>query len=539
MRIKPHAACVALTLITLLLGACSLSSTRTEPVLVFVTATPMQLSDLSAPVSPSVSPPTIAPALPTTTPLPPPPMIAVLPSPNPPRFELQANRVSAHTVQSGDTLFGIASAYGTSLDALIAVNEFLNPDLLSVGQVVFLPEPPTQTTPDFKILPDVRFVRGPGSSSFDVTAFVNQQPGYLRFATGEVETRQADGSARRQTLTGAQIVERVSLEYSIDARLLLAVLEYTAGWLTNPQPTTARQERPFGVEREGFYRQLTWAANQLNTAYYGWRYRGWTTLELTPTDRFLYAEGLNAGTVALQYFLASQVPAGQWIRAVSLDGFFRLYAAYFGDPFSANPADPIAPSDLTQPFMALPFARDEVWFFTGGAHGGWGSGSAWSALDFAPPDNPPDGVFCYTSQYWVRAVAPGVIARSDGGAVVLDLDFDGDESTGWTVLYLHIAATDRVPVGTTVQVGDPIGRASCEGGFSTATHLHIARRYNGEWIPADCFVCSPFESRPPFDLGGWRVVGIRNQEYQGHLERGGERRTAQQGRLTAVNRVSW
>jgi hypothetical protein len=40
-------------------------------------------------------------------------------------------------------------------------------------------------------------------------------------------------------------------------------------------------------------------------------------------------------------------------------------------------------------------------------------------------------------------------------------------------------------------------------------------------------------------MSGWSVVGIENQEYQGFLDGFGERRTAEQGRLTAENRVSW
>ena len=36
-----------------------------------------------------------------------------------------------------------------------------------------------------------------------------------------------------------------------------------------------------------------------------------------------------------------------------------------------------------------------------------------------------------------------------------------------------------------VETDDRIGHASCEGGVSTGTHLHFARKYNGEWVLAD------------------------------------------------------
>jgi len=95
--------------------------------------------------------------------------------------------------------------------------------------------------------------------------------------------------------------------------------------------------------------------------------------------------------------------------------------------------------------------------------------------------------------------------------VVVDLDGDGYEQTGWVLLYLHIATLERVRVGQWVDVNDRIGHASCEGGKSTGTHVHIARKYNGEWVAAD----GPI----PFTLGGWTVVA-GNKPYEGLLVRG-------------------
>lgn len=451
----------------------------------------------------------------------------------------------AHVVQSGDTMYGIALTYGISLDSLVSVNELVDPNALSVGQTIQLPDIPTEVTPDFKIIPDSRMVRGPGSIQFDVGVFIAQQPGYIRTATGEVPNRQANGFVIDEIVSATEIVQRVALEYSVDPRLLLALLEYRSGWLSNPDPAADLKLHPMiseadsgDIDREGLYRQLTWTADQLNRGYYGWKYRAWTTLEFDDGGpRVLYNIGLNAGTVALQYFLSQNTSFLFWLRDVTLEGFYQTYHAYFGDPF-VNAIDPIVPNSIQQPEMTFPFAQGEVWFFTGGWHGGWNTGSAWSALDFAPPDE-PSGVACYTSQFWVRAVAPGVIARSNQGAVVLDLDGDGDESTGWTVFYLHLDTIDRAQVGTQVTTGDPIGRASCEGGFSTATHLHIGRRYNGEWIPADCPRCSPQDQRPKFTMSGWSVVGYVNQEYQGHMENNGQRRVADQGRFNPENRISW
>jgi hypothetical protein len=79
------------------------------------------------------------------------------------------------------------------------------------------------------------------------------------------------------------------------------------------------------------------------------------------------------------------------------------------------------------------------------------------------------------------------------------------------LIYLHIAKKGRIPAGTWVEAGDYIGHPSCEGGFSTGTHIHMARKYNGEWIVAD----GPL----PFVLSGWRVRA-GEKPYQGSLIRG-------------------
>lgn len=522
-----------MVLLAILISACSLG--QSEPQVVYVTAT----QPLTTPLV-GVTPP---PARVDLSPVPDQPPVQQ--TPDPARFDVNAPRTQQHVVRAGDTLSEIATSYGISLDALMAVNALDDPNALFVGQTIELPDLPAQQTPDLKLIPDSRFVRGPGSAAFDVAAFVSQQPGYIRQATDTVETRQANNSIIEETLTAAQVVERISLEYSLDPRVLLALLEYRAGWLSSPALSSGLDSHPLvsvgdsgGFDRRGLYHQLEWTADQLNKGYYGWKFRGWTTIEFTNGVRWLYSPGLNAATVALQHFLSLHTPTASWQRDVDWQGFYRTYYAYFGDPF-VGAVDPLVPPDLAQPSMTLPFAPGEVWYYTGGHHGGWGSGSAWAAVDFAPPDEAPVGIACYTSDFWVRAVAPGLIVRSGSGVVVLDLDGDGDESTGWTVLYLHIATDGRIDAGTRMNAGDPIGRASCEGGVSSATHLHIARRYNGEWIPADCQECSGNDARSRFKMGDWTVSGIANQEYQGYLIGNNESRIAEQGRLNPNNQISW
>jgi hypothetical protein len=108
-------------------------------------------------------------------------------------------------------------------------------------------------------------------------------------------------------------------------------------------------------------------------------------------------------------------------------------------------------------------------------------------------------------------MADGLVVRSELGLVVQDLDGDGYEQTGWVLLYLHIEGRHRAPEGTFLQAGDPVGHPSCEGGFATGTHVHIARKYNGEWISAGGDI--------PFVMDGW-TAHEGDAPYQGTLTRG-------------------
>ncbi len=163
---------------------------------------------------------------------------------------------------------------------------------------------------------------------------------------------------------------------------------------------------------------------------------------------------------------------------------------------------------MNQPVFTLPFEVNVPWTFIGGPHPAWEAESALGALDFAPPAAVSG---CFESYDWVVAVATGQIVRSESSYVVLDLDGDGFEQTGWVMIYQHIATKDRIPVGTRVNAGDHIGHPSCEGGTATGTHVHIARKYNGEWVAAG----GPL----PFVLSGW-TAHAGSAPYEGTLTKG-------------------
>src|SRR5690606_34644775 len=133
--------------------------------------------------------------------------------------------------------------------------------------------------------------------------------------------------------------------------------------------------------RTGLYRQLSWAADNLNKGYYDWR-AGQTTAWHTADGISVPPNPtINAGTAGVQRLLALMHNEGQWRVAASEQGFFQTYLRLFGYPFDYT-IDPLLPSGLSQPSLQLPFEPNIPWVFSGGPHGGWGNGSAWASLDF-------------------------------------------------------------------------------------------------------------------------------------------------------------
>jgi murein DD-endopeptidase MepM/ murein hydrolase activator NlpD len=443
----------------------------------------------------------------------------VIPTPNSPRQlpPLRSEEVM-YTVQPHDSLHTIAQRYFVSVEMILEANKISNPDYLEISQVLTIPPPePQGTAPGFKIIPDSELVYSPGNVDFRLAEFVHQQGGYLSGYKEEVDERQ---------LSGVKIIQRVAEEFSVNPRLLMAVLEYQSGWVTEEEPDESTLEYPIGLPvewRKGLYHQLAWAADNLNRGYYLWRVNGLAIWILSEGSIFNIDPSINAGTAGVQHFFSQLLDGEEWERAVNQEGVFATYNKFFGYPFHKS-FEPILPPGLDQPVMQLPFEIGDTWSFTGGPHGGWGSGSAWAAVDFAPPG---EALGCVDNDAWIVALADGVILRAENGAVVQDLDNDGLEQTGWTVLYMHVATNDRVRAGSFVPAGGRIGHPSCEGGVSSGTHVHVARRYNGEWIPADQEV--------PFVMDGWTTVGL-GYEYDGLLQKDGLTVEAWDGR-DSINEI--
>jgi len=421
-------------------------------------------------------------------------------TPLPTRPPFAPGELVDYTAQTGDTLPFLAIRFNTSVDEIRAANPIIpeNATTMPPGMPMKIPiyYAPLWGSP-YKILPDSLFVNGPSQIDFDTSAFVESRPGWFKDYVGF-----AAGANR----SGAELVDLAAQNFSVSPRLLLALLEYHAGALSQLEPSD--EVYTLGLDdwrHKGPYLQLVLAANTLNHGYYGFRTGLIQTIEHDDGTIERPDPWQNTATVALQYYFSHFFPTEDYYHAVSPDGFAQTYQDLFGDPWDSD--QPHLPGSLTQPEFFLPFEPERIWALTGGPHTGWGTGYPYAALDFAPPSVVGG---CVPTEEWATAVATGVVVRSETGVVVLDLDEDGDERTGWVVFYLHIGTEGRAPLGARLDKGDRVGQPSCEGGRSTGTHIHIARKYNGEWIPA--------EGTLAFNLEGW-IAHNGNEPYLGTLTR--------------------
>lgn len=411
-----------------------------------------------------------------------------------------------YIAQSGDTLPALAAHFNTTEAEIREANPIIPGDATTMPAGFPMQIPiyyrPLWGTP-YQILPDSLFINGPLQRDFDAVAFVEGQPGWLK----NYKVAQAKGS-----LKGGEIVNHIAINYSISPLLLLAILEYQLGALSSPELPESIDRYSLGYRNNnytGLLRQLTWTANTLNNGYYGWR--------TGSLDTFNHPDGRterpdpwqNAATVALHYYYSKLFPIEAYDYAVSGVGVKQTYQNLFGDPWVNS--TPHIEGSLKQPELSLPFAAGRTWAFTGGPHNAWGDGDPLSALDFAPPSVLGG---CSVAEDPAVAVADGVIVRTGDALAILDLDGDGDERTGWVILYLHLANDSLPAVGTVLKQGQPMGMPSCEGGAATGTHVHIARKYNGEWMAAGGALA--------FNLEGWTAA-------QGGV--------AYQGTLTKLSRV--
>jgi len=237
-----------------------------------------------------------------------------------------------YIAQSGDTLPALAAHFNTTIPEIKEANP-----IIPAGATTMPPGLPMKIpiyykalwANPFKIIPDSAFVNGPAQIGFNTSAFVDSQTGWLKnyvaYAGGEYRT-------------GAEIVDYVATNYSVSPRLLLAILEYRTGALTQPTMPDRKYildyALPFYADAPNLaYLELVWAVDTLNNGYYGWR--AGVLNEFDETDGTLIRPDpwQNAGSVAIQYMFSRTKSGPGYEAAVSPDGLAKTYKDLFGDPW--------------------------------------------------------------------------------------------------------------------------------------------------------------------------------------------------------------
>ena len=251
-------------------------------------------------------------------------------TPLPTRPAYSPGELVDYVVQSGDTLPALASHFNTTIAEVREANPIIPEDVTTLppGMPMKIPiyYAPLWGT-SYQILPDSQFVDGPAQMDFDTQAFLEDKPGWLKSYVAY-----ASGDNRN----GAEIINLVAENFSVSPRLLLALLEYQLGGVSQPVlPENVDQYVLGNNDRRhrGFYLQLVWAANTLNNAYYAWR--SGDLRPITHLDGTLERPDpwQNAGTVALQNYFSLLLTPEEYTKAVGGEGFAATYKSLFGDPW--------------------------------------------------------------------------------------------------------------------------------------------------------------------------------------------------------------
>jgi len=412
----------------------------------------------------------------------------------------------SYYTQPGDNLSTIAKHFGVDASEITSDTQLPSIGLIAPQTLIFLPDGINGETSDStQLIPDSEIIFSPSAIDFNVRDFVKEGGGYLNYYEEYL--------ASSGMTSGIDIIIRIAIENSINPRLLLAILEYQNGWVTGNLENESDLHFTMGYIdyfNMGLYGQLVLASEDISLGYYGWRSGSLTELVFLDGKSLRISPSLNAGTVGLYYYFSIHNSYADWLSIIDPStGFMSFYESMMGDPWMRSKIiEPIFPYGITQPTLSLPFIPGDGWSLTGGPHSAFARHGAWAALDFGPGTE--HSTPCYQSDSWILAAASGQVVRSGNGIVILDLDNDGYEQTGWNILYLHVATKDRVQVGELLNHDDKIGHPSCEGGSSTGVHFHMARKFNGEWILADGAL--------PFNLSGW-IAKNGSEPYKGFLIR--------------------
>jgi len=322
----------------------------------------------------------------------------------------------------------------------------------------------------------------------------------------------------------AKSIESWARYYTINPRVILAVLESNYGFVSNFDPSTTAETAHQLIEK---------TSADLSLAFYqhmyelGARRKGRAPLLTQEVRSFKFEDGtlaeLTWSPSSASYALAALESKGRLLNprlsAKALGGigdFETAFGYFFPDTDPLDTSNNLEPDTLPpDDYFQLPFPLDATWTFSG-VHS-WSGGDLYpdrSSLDFSTPwSNYPDTPYKNTV-----AAAPGDAVILEPNPAITDIPcwVEIDHGGGWSTHYyhlVHLGASGAVGPKSSNQLIGGIGMETCNGGWASGPHVHFSLFYNGA----------------PYDLEGLKLSGWtihagpsgENTYFSGSFERDG------------------
>jgi len=387
------------------------------------------------------------------------------------------------------TNFGIINVNGWS-EGFVKENA-----KLQYKKIVYPKSP--QPNNEILILADGQFVNGPNVGNFDIYSYLQK-----------INSPLIDNSF---------YIEDNAHAFSINPKLLLTLIEFKTGLVTNQNNSLVLDE-PFGYPNvHGFKDELAYISEELFNNFYDklyneYKYNDKTYIKLESGNEIVLNSDINAASYAILLTIAPIINEQEFENFISLESkssFVNIFKRLFPNNNPLDNSNNIIPNVLVpEDFLKLPFKGGDTWRFTGGPHKG--NYPNYTSLDFAP------GVAQCTvpSDRWIVSPADGIVTYVGCGGCRIEIA----HGPNWKSYFYHVA-NPKVVVGQTVsknqKIGNPSQRPHCTGncggcgGDATGVHVHYTILYNGAAQPMDGQL-----------LENWRVHAVQT-EYRGYLERNG------------------
>lgn len=337
------------------------------------------------------------------------------------------------------------------------------------------PEVPPPAAPRATLIDKQRLFYEPDFYGAQIQAFLETQPGPLKGFRAQIGDQQE---------SFADILSSQATYFSVNPKVLLALIEQQSGLLTNPAPSEDQVRYMLGYRGEndryaGWAEQLRWARREVAKAQQ--EFPNAPELVYADQSRSALPAGLTVADYAVMRVLAATTTPNNLPGKLDQGdrSFVATYTRLFGDPREPpqnwpEPAAPFLSLPMDQPHQVTSFFDHEAPFLQPNGSIVTYRGDRSEQLSYDGHDA------------WDYAMTPPeqVLAAADGTVVFAGNAADGcntravviDHGNGYRTLYWHLSSWSVKP--GPIKRGDPVGVVGSTG-CVTGPHLHLGVQYLG------------------------------------------------------------